>query len=79
MNAIKNHYFGLVTDYVLDVKQKAKIDYIDNGFINLIGVDESKEDIALLFYDTLDELNIMDIRVLKSKFVRHCSKNLQLI
>lgn len=69
LNAIKNHYFGLVTDYVINVKQKAKIDYIVNGFINLIGIDENKEDIALLFYDTLDELNIMDIRVLKAKSV----------
>lgn len=67
LNAIKNHYFGLVTDYVLDVRQKAKIDYIVNGFINLAGTDEDKEDIVLLFYDILDQLNIMDIRILKAK------------
>ena len=71
LKAIKNHYFGLVTDYVLDVKQKAKIDYMVNGFINLIGIDENKEDIALLYYDTLDELNIIDIRVLKSKSYKY--------
>lgn len=71
LEAIKNHYFGLVTDYVLDVRQKAKIDYIVNGFINLVGIDENKEDIALLYYDTLDQLNIMDIRILKSHSTIH--------
>lgn len=65
LKLIQEHYFGLVADYVLDVKQKAKIDYIVNGFINIAGMEEPQEDVILLFYDTLDQLNLLDIRVLK--------------
>jgi len=65
---IQKHYFGLVTDYVLDVRQKAKIDYIVNGFINIAGMKDPQEDVVLLFYDTLDQLNLLDIRVLKLYF-----------
>jgi hypothetical protein len=65
LNLIQEHYFGLVTDYVLVVKQKDKIDYIVNGFINIAGLKEPQEDVVLLFYDTLDLLNLLDIRILK--------------
>jgi hypothetical protein len=61
----KNKYFGLVLDYVVEAKQEEKIKYIVNGFINLADMENLQEDVILIFYDILDELNILDIRVLK--------------
>ncbi|MBS4931096.1 MAG: hypothetical protein KH020_07165 [Clostridiales bacterium] len=66
LDLITKHYFGVVTDYVLDVKQKEKIKYIVDGYIHLADFEELKEDVVLMYYDTLEELNIIDIAVLKS-------------
>lgn len=62
---IKGKYFGLVLDYVMETKQEEKIKYITNGFINLTSMEKLQEDVILIYYDILDELNILDIRVLK--------------
>ncbi len=65
LRTIQKHYFGIVSDYVLDVKQQEKIKYLVNGYINLAGEKETKEDVIILYYDTLDELSLLDIRILK--------------
>lgn len=57
--------FGIVTDFVLDEVQEEKIKYIVNGFINLASVDEISEDFVLNYYDTLNNLRMTDIRILK--------------
>lgn len=62
---IKGKYFGLVLDYVIETKQKEKIKYIVNGFINLSDMEKLQEDVILVYYDLLDELNILDLRILK--------------
>lgn len=62
---IKEKYFGLTLDYVMETKQEEKIKYIVNGFINLTTMENLQEDVILIYYDILDELNIIDIRVLK--------------
>lgn len=62
---IKEKYFGIVMDYVTEIKQEEKIKYIANGFINLTSMEKLQEDVILMYYDILDELNILDIRVLK--------------
>lgn len=59
-------YFGIVSDYVLDEKQEEKIKYIVNGFINLASIENSKEDFVLTYYDTLKELRMVDIAVLRT-------------
>ena len=61
----KDKYFGLISDYVLDEVQEAKIKYITNGFINLCEVDKINEDFVLTYYDALKDLRIIDIAVLK--------------
>lgn len=68
IQAITNHYFGVVTDYVLDVKQKEKINFIVNGYMNLTDWEELNDDVVLMYYDTLEQLTLMDIAVLKSHY-----------
>lgn len=63
---LRKKYFGLTLDYVMETKQEEKIKYIVNGFINLTTLENLQEDIILIYYDILDELNILDIRVLKT-------------
>lgn len=68
IQVITKHFFGVVTDYVLDVKQKEKINFIVNGYINLTDWEELNDDVVLMYYDTLDQLTLMDIAVLKSHY-----------
>lgn len=70
LEKITSHYFGIVTDYVLNIRQQEKIRFIVNGYINIAGQDELNDDAVIMYYDTLDELTILDIRVLKL----YCSK-----
>ncbi|MDY4575286.1 MAG: hypothetical protein SPD90_09535 [Intestinibacter sp.] len=64
-NEFKEKYFGLVSDYVLNEVQEVKIKYIVNGFINLADIDKINEDFVLTYYDTLEQLRIIDIEVLR--------------
>lgn len=63
---IKDKYFGLVLDYVIETKQEEKIKYIVNGFMNIADMENLKEDVILIYYDLLDSLNVLDIRVLRT-------------
>lgn len=67
-NEVQNNYFGLITDYVPNVKQKEKMEYIVNGFVNVAGGMSVQEDEVLMLYDTLDQLNLLDIRIMKIYF-----------
>lgn len=71
LKEVKGKYFGLVLDYVIETKQEEKIKYIVNGFINLTEIKKLKEDVVLIYYDLLDGLNILDIRVLKIYSYNH--------
>lgn len=62
---IQSRYFGLVTDYAAQTKQEEKIEFIVNGFINITGDILSQEDKILMYYDVLDQLSMLDIRVLR--------------
>ena len=68
LNKITKHYFGLVADYVLDVKQQEKIRYIVNGYLNLTDVDPLNDDGVIMYYDTLDQLTLCDIAILKEHY-----------
>ena len=63
--AFKKQYFGLVTDYVLDEQQDEKVQYLVTGLINLASMNNVNEDFVLTYYDTLRDLRIRDIGVLK--------------
>lgn len=66
----KDKYFGLISDYALDEVQEEKIQYIANGFVNAAGIQELSEDFVLMYYDTLKELRVLDIGVLKFYYSR---------
>ena len=62
---IKTEYFGLIADYASQTKQEEKIDLIVNGFINIAGNVLPQKDSILMYYDTLDQLTMLDLRVLR--------------
>lgn len=63
---IKNKYFGLISDYVLEEVQEEKIKYLVNGFINTIKLETINENSILDYYDTLNQLRLVDIIILKT-------------
>ena len=62
---VKSNYFGLIADYAAQAKQEEKIDFIVTGFINISAGRNLQEDTILMYYDTLDQLSLLDLRVLK--------------
>jgi hypothetical protein len=63
---IKETYFGIVSDYAGRTVQEEKINYIVNGFVSIAELDNPKEDIVLMYFDMLDQLTLLDIKVLVS-------------
>ena len=57
--------FELVLNYVVDELQVEKIEYLVNGFVNIAEHEEIKEDFVLVYYDTLKDLRLIDLTVLK--------------
>jgi hypothetical protein len=64
----KNRHLGIVTDYIVDEAQEDKIKFMVNGLVNLATHDYVKEDFILFYYDTLRELRLTDIGVLRFYF-----------
>lgn len=62
---MKSVYFGMIADYVMEEQQEEKIHLLVNGFLHLAEKKDSKEDLALMYYNTLEELTLLDLRVLK--------------
>lgn len=62
---VKDIYFPLVSDYVGNEKQIEKIKFIVNGFINLTSGINMQEDTTIMYYDTLEQLSLLDLRILK--------------
>lgn len=65
IDKFKKDIFPIVSDYVLDEKQEEKIKYIVNGFVNLASGKNLQDDVVIMYYDTLEQINLLDIRVLK--------------
>ena len=74
---IQSNYFGLIADYASQEKQQEKMNYIVNGFINVTGNVLSQEDTILMYYDTLEQLTILDLRVLRLYIA--CDEDVQTI
>lgn len=62
---VETKYFDMMIDYATEAKQQEKIDFIVNGFINVCDIENPQEDIIMHYYDTLDEMTLLDIRILK--------------
>lgn len=61
---MKEKYFGMISDYVLEEVQEEKIKFLANGLINLSKIKEINENFVLTYYDTLQQLRMTDIAVL---------------
>ena len=62
-NAVKQQFFPLVSDYVQNEKQKEKIELIVNGFVNIASGINNQEDTVIMFYDTLEQLSMLELKV----------------
>ncbi|MDU7948709.1 MAG: hypothetical protein E7J31_09735 [Clostridium sp.] len=62
-NQIKNIQWNLILDYVIENNQEEKIAYMANGFVNLVHYDNFSDDMLLTLYDTLKNLNIIDLKI----------------
>lgn len=62
---IKGKYFEMLMDYSMDEPQEEKIKYLVNGYLNVARISNPQEDVVRSFYDTLKQLNLLDIRVLR--------------
>lgn len=60
-----NKLFGFILDYVADEPQEKKIKYLVNGFVNITAHESVTEDFVLTYYDTLNQLRLVDISVLR--------------
>lgn len=62
---VKGTYFEMLMDYSISEPQVDKIDYLVNGYINVAKAQNPQEDVVRNFYDTLEQMNMLDIRVFK--------------
>lgn len=62
---IRGTYFEMLMDYSISEPQKEKVDYLVNGYINVATAQNPQEDVVRSFYDTLAQMNMLDIRVFK--------------
>lgn len=69
---IGSTYFDMMLDYALETKQEEKIEYLVNGFIHICDVENPREDVIMHYYDTLEELTLLDIRLLKLYYYPPC-------
>lgn len=62
---IRGTYFEMLMDYSINEPQEEKIEYLVNGYINIAKSQYSQEDVVRSFYDTLGQMNMLDVRVFK--------------
>lgn len=62
---VEGKYFEILMDYSLDEPQEEKIKYLVNGYINVARIPHPQEDVVRSFYDTLKQMNLLDIRVFR--------------
>ncbi|MCI2095543.1 MAG: hypothetical protein LKK07_08340 [Lactococcus lactis] len=63
-----NDLMGYVYEKASQTIQDEKISYMLDGYINLTKIENVSADITYIYYDTLDQLTILDLSVLKFFF-----------
>ncbi|MFC6809578.1 hypothetical protein ACFQEP_14605 [Lactococcus lactis subsp. hordniae] len=63
-----NDLMGYVYEKAIQTIQDEKISYMLDGYINLTKIENVSADITYIYYDTLDQLTILDLSVLKFFF-----------
>lgn len=62
---IEGSYRDVLLDNIIFENQEEKIQDNINGFINLMAVENPNDDVVFTFFNTLAQMNELDIRVLK--------------
>lgn len=65
---ILDEIFNMITDKISNTYQTEKIEYMVNGYLELLNVENPSLDTAYLYFDTLDKLTILDLSVLKLSY-----------
>ncbi|MGM0258227.1 hypothetical protein [Enterococcus sp. AZ102] len=65
---ILDEIFNMITDKISNTYQTEKIEYMVNGYLELLNVKNPSFDTAYLYFDTLDKLTILDLSVLKLSY-----------
>lgn len=65
---ILDEIFNMITDKISNTYQMEKIEYMVNGYLELLNVENPSFDTAYLYFDTLDKLTILDLSVLKLSY-----------
>ena len=64
-NDFKSEYLETLLDAIADEPQLRKVEYNVNGYMHLLATENPNEDMVLMFFKTLAELNELDLRVLR--------------
>lgn len=62
---ISGTYRDAMLDNIISENQEQKVQYNINGYINLMGIENPNDDVIFTFFQTLSQMNELDIRVLK--------------
>lgn len=49
----------------MDETREKMVEYNVNGYVNILKSDHTNIDLGLMFFKTMSQLNILDIRILK--------------
>lgn len=72
---ILDEIFNMITDKISNTYQTEKIEYMVNGYLELLNVENPSFDTAYLYFDTLDKLTILDLSVLKLSYSVYTAYN----
>ncbi len=67
-NQIKERQYAMILDYVIENNQEEKIIYMANGFINLTKYDNFDDDMLLMYYNTLEVLSVLDLKIFEEYY-----------
>ena len=62
---IYGSYRDVLLDNIISENQEQKVQDNINGYINLMGVENPNDDIIFTFFNTLSQMNELDIRILR--------------
>lgn len=62
---MEGKYFEMLLDYSVDEPQGEKVKYLVNGYFQVAKTAQPQEDVIRSFYDTLEQMTLLDMRVWK--------------
>ncbi|WP_455526798.1 hypothetical protein [Huintestinicola sp.] len=58
-------YRDVLLDNIISENQESMVQYNINGYINMMGLENPNDDVVITFFNTLSQMNQLDIRVLR--------------